>query len=105
MAIVLEAITHVWFAGRMIPPGQVFSADDAFGKKLIQGGSAKVREAAAQEASVSPDEEERVKLEGLTVPLLKALAKKNDVNLSADDKKDDIVEKLIESGVKFDEDI
>lgn len=45
MAIVLEAITHVWFAGRMIPPGEVFSADDSFGKKLIVGGSAKVANA------------------------------------------------------------
>ena len=42
MAIILEAVTHVWFAGRMIPPGEVFSADDAFGTKLIAGGSAKV---------------------------------------------------------------
>lgn len=45
MAIVLEAVTHVWFAGRMIEPGEVFSADDAFGKKLIQGESAKVANA------------------------------------------------------------
>ena len=42
MAIVLEAITHVWYAGRMIEPGGVFSANDEFGKKLIGGGSAKV---------------------------------------------------------------
>ena len=45
MAIILESITHVWFAGRMIPPGEVFSADEAFGKKLIVGGSAKVANA------------------------------------------------------------
>lgn len=42
MAIVLEAITHVWFAGRMIEPGEVFSADDVFAEKLIKGKSAKV---------------------------------------------------------------
>lgn len=45
MAIVLEAITHVWLAGRMIPPGDVFSVDEAYGKKLIQGVSAKVANA------------------------------------------------------------
>jgi len=42
MAIILESITHVWFAGRMIEPGEVFSADDVFAKRLIEGGSAKV---------------------------------------------------------------
>jgi len=42
MAIILETITHVWFAGRMIPPGEMFSADDEFATKLIEGGSAKV---------------------------------------------------------------
>ncbi|MNH43719.1 hypothetical protein D3C79_1056960 [compost metagenome] len=35
----------MWFAGRMIPPGEVFSADDAFATKLIEGGSAKVANA------------------------------------------------------------
>jgi len=45
MAIVLKAVTHVWFAGRMIPPGDIFSADDDFGKKLIEGGSAIVADA------------------------------------------------------------
>ncbi|WP_320938710.1 hypothetical protein [Lysinibacillus capsici] len=45
MAIILESITHVWFAGRMISPGEVFSADDAFATKLIEGCSAKVANA------------------------------------------------------------
>ncbi|MGG2114006.1 hypothetical protein ABFY60_26855 [Lysinibacillus pakistanensis] len=45
MAVILESITYVWFAGRMIPPGEVFSADDAFATKLIEGGSAKVANA------------------------------------------------------------
>ncbi|WP_036217056.1 hypothetical protein [Lysinibacillus sphaericus] len=45
MAIVLKAVTHVWFAGRMIPPGEIFSADGDFGKKLIEGGSATVADA------------------------------------------------------------
>ncbi|AVK84042.1 hypothetical protein C3943_10890 [Lysinibacillus sp. B2A1] len=45
MAVILESITHVWFAGRMIPPGEFFSADDAFATKLIEGGSAKVANA------------------------------------------------------------
>ncbi len=45
MAIVLKAVTHVWFAGRMIPPGDIFSSDDDFGKKLIEGGSAIVADA------------------------------------------------------------
>lgn len=42
MAVILESITHVWFAGRMIPPGEVFSADDVFAQRLIEGKSAKV---------------------------------------------------------------
>lgn len=42
MAIILEAVTHVWLAGRMIPPGEVFSAADVFATRLIEGGSAKV---------------------------------------------------------------
>jgi len=61
MAIILETITHVWFAGRMIPPGEVFSADDVFATKLIEGGSAKVTssiESNDEQVNAAPENEE-----------------------------------------------
>lgn len=44
MAIILEAITHVWHHGRMLEPGEIFSAEETFAKKLIEGNSAKVKD-------------------------------------------------------------
>lgn len=42
MAVILEAITHIWHHGRMVEPGEFFSADETFAKKLIEGNSAKI---------------------------------------------------------------
>ena len=104
MAIVLEAITHVWFAGRMIPPGEVFSADDTFGRKLIIGGSAKVHKAVIQPPAPDPREELIKAFLGLKLDELKALAEENNVELPAGVKmKAEIAQKLIEAGVKLDE--
>lgn len=60
MAIVLKAVTHVWFAGRMIPPEEIFSADGDFGKKLIEGGSATVVDA------ITKLEQDEINLESAT---------------------------------------
>lgn len=54
MAIILAAVTHVWHAGRMIPPGEVFSVNDAYGTKLIEGGSAKVAKGIKSEPEQQP---------------------------------------------------
>lgn len=42
MGIILEAITHVGYGGRIIEPGETFSADEKYAEKLIKGKSAKV---------------------------------------------------------------
>lgn len=98
MAIVLEAITHVWFAGRMIPPGEKFSADDEFGKKLIRGGTAKVAGGIAQHDELY--EEVLQSFNKLQKEDLIALAKKRGVAITAGDKtKADIIHKLIDGGV------
>lgn len=104
MAIVLEAVTHVWFAGRMISPGEVFSADDTFAKKLIEGESAKVHKAIEQKQT-APDPLEELKKAFMALKLddLKALSEKNNVTLAPEENtKAEITQKLIEAGVTLD---
>lgn len=104
MAIVLEAITHVWFAGRMIPPGEKFSADDDFGRKLIEGASAKVHKAVTQQSAPDPHAELTKAFMALKLDDLRALAEENNVELSVEDNtKAEISRKLIDAGVKPDE--
>lgn len=103
MAIILEAITHVWFAGRMINPGEVFSADDEYGKKLIKGKSAKVHKAVEKkQSSHDPSEELKKPFMALKLDDLKALSLKNNVTLAPDDNtKPAITQKLIQAGVRI----
>lgn len=61
MAVVLEAITHVGYGGRIIAPGEVFSADDDYAEKLIKGKSAKV--AKSLEKEVAPKTTRRRKVD------------------------------------------
>ncbi|PIC80537.1 hypothetical protein CSV75_01735 [Sporosarcina sp. P18a] len=105
MAIVLEALTYVWFAGRMIEPGKKFSADDEFGKKLIQGGSARVHKAFEREqAEPEPAGGLEKTLMVLKLDELKALAKKHQILLTSEDNtKAEITKKLIEADVMLDE--
>lgn len=98
MAIILEAITHVWIGGRLISPGEVFSADDKFAKKLIIGKSAKVHNAVDQ-PKLDVDELKKTFM-ALKLDELKELAEKNEVELSPEDNtKAEITERLIEAGV------
>lgn len=105
MAIVLQAIEHVWHAGRIIPPGDVFSAEDSFAKKLINGGSAKVNNSVeTQKASGDPYAELRKTFLKLSERELRELASKNNVELtSKDTTKGKITQKLIDAGVTIDE--
>lgn len=104
MAIVLEAITHVWFAGRMIEPGEVFSADDTFAKKLIKGKSAKVYKSVVQTVPLDSQAELKKAFMKLTLDDLKALAETKNVELASEDNtKAEITQKLIDAGVVLDE--
>lgn len=109
MAIVLEAITHVSFAGRIIKPGEVFSADNEYGGKLIKGGSAKVIKSVAKTPDKStPDPNEVLTKTFMALKLeeLKGLAIQNNVELlPEDDTKAEITVKLIAAGVTLDENI
>lgn len=105
MAIVLEAITHVWFAGMMIEPGEVFSADDTFAKKLIKGKSAKVHKAVENnQVPGDPHAELRKSFMELSEKELRDLATEKNVEItSKDTTKGKITQKLIEAGVVLDE--
>lgn len=108
MAIVLEAITHVSFAGRIIKPGEIFSADDDYGKKLIKGSSAKVFKSVAKlpDKPADPNEELTKAFMALKLDQLKDLATQNNVELLPEDNtKAEITAKLIAAGVTLDENI
>lgn len=85
----------------MIEPGEVFSADEAFSKKLIEGKSAKVHKVVNQKQSANdPLEELKKAFMALKLEELKDLAEKNNVVLAPEDnKKGEITLKLIEAGV------
>lgn len=104
MAVVLEAITHVCFAGRTIEPGTVFSVDDVFAKRLIQGDSAKVHNA-IERANMDENQTELKKaFMALKLDELKELAEKNNVELSPEDTtKAPITKKLMDAGVVLDD--
>ena len=105
MAIVLKAIEHVWHAGRILTPGEVFSADESFAKKLIEGGSAKVNNSVETQNKPNDSHEIlREKLLLLTEKELRDLAEKQNVELtSKDTTKGKIAQKLIDAEVILDE--
>lgn len=113
MSVILVAKTSVLHYGVIIPPGEEFACDLSHAKKLISGGSAEMKDLKQakngqksgenDENPMDPTFELIAKLNEINVPLLKDLAKKHDIELDSDDKKPQIVKKLVEAGVKLDE--
>lgn len=109
-AILLTAQTFVALHGRIIEPGTTFACEQDYAKKLVAGGSAELKLRGNANSSdkngentSSKSAELQAKLEDLNVNMLKALAKKHSVELESDDKKAEIIEKIIASGVIIDE--
>lgn len=120
MGVVLVAITAVMHHGVIIKPGEEFSCELNHAKKLVAGGSAEMKvkdefgqsiqtdkdgenEGGHGEDPIDPTFELIAKLNEINVPLLKELAKKHGVELDSDDKKPQIIKKLMAVGVKLDE--
>ncbi|MEK3976063.1 hypothetical protein [Psychrobacillus sp. FSL K6-1267] len=92
MAKILLAITHVTIGGRILPPGEKFSAEDDYAKKLIESKSAKL---------FKETETKRHKdsgLEDMTVKELLEFAEQKEIELKSKDKKTILIE-LAEAGV------
>lgn len=130
-AIILIAITSIFLHGRIIEPGTEFACDHSHAKKLVDGGSARLKSAEARKSDENTGKKDGIppgnddgnnensggngeqtppeninlqeKLDGLLVPELKELAKKHAIQLDSDDKKAQIIEKIIASGVNIDE--
>lgn len=106
MGVVLEAITAVMHHGVIIKPGEAFSCELNHAKKLVAGGSARLREREVEDTLV-PDgadqhAEKRETLEKLTIPTLKEFAGKHDISIDSDDNKPEIIQKIIDAGVELD---
>lgn len=109
-ALILTAITSVFLHGRIIQPGTEFACDMEHAKKLVKGGSARLKSTGISEntdgnGEKTPDLNVDLtkKLDNITVPKLKEMAQKYEITLSSDDNKPQIIEKIIAAGVKFDE--
>lgn len=120
MGVILIAITSVIHHGVILQPGEEFACELGYAKKLIKGGSAMLKGATEAENVPKTDENGEIdsenggnapisdtdffkKLDGLTVPKLKEITKKHQISLASEDKKDEIIQKIIDSGVDLDE--
>lgn len=109
-AIILVAITSVFHQGRIVQPDEEFACDLEHAKKLVKGGSARLKvEEKAQKNDENDDKNTdfshdlKTKLEAITVPKLKELAQKHEIALDSDDLKPQIIEKIMAAGVILDE--
>lgn len=123
-AINLVAITSIILHGRIIEPDTEFACEYSHAKKLVDGGSARLKSDDSLKNDENVDENSaktlgntgvngdqtppdntdlKDKLDDLTVPKLKELAKKHEIQLDSDDKKEQIIEKIIALGVNIDE--
>ncbi len=106
---ILIANTSVFLHGRIIEPGDEFTCDLQHAKRLVESGSATLK---PRKVDIEPQNEAEntvniqenssnlmKKLDAFTVPKLKELAQKHEIQLDSDDKKAEIIKKIIESGV------
>lgn len=92
MAKILLAITHVTIGGRILSPGEKFSAEDDYAEKLIESKSAELfKESETKQPEVTG-------LEKLTVKELLELAEQKEIDIKSKDKKTILIE-LAEAGV------
>lgn len=99
-AIILIATTSVFHHGQIIPPGREFACDMEKAKKLVEGGSARMKNS---EKTDEPVDQKRALLEGSTVPKLTAFAEKKEISLDSATKKPEIIQKILDSGVEVNE--
>ncbi len=136
--VILIAETSVFHHGQILPSGTEFACAMDYAKKLVAGGSARLKIAEknngdSQDNNLGTDSQKdnqnsgensqndsqnggksnndnldfnkelEAKLDELTVPKLKELAKKHEITLDSDDKKPEIIKKIVAAGVKLDE--
>lgn len=93
MAKILVAITHVMIGGRILSPGDKFSAENDYADKLIESKSAKLfKESKTKQSEVTG-------LERFTAKELLEWSEKNEIEIKSTDKKD-IINELTKAGVK-----
>lgn len=94
----LKAKTAIFLRGRILQPDTEFSCEFNYAKKLVAADSA--------ELVVKADHKKEsldLLLEDLTIPKLKKLAEENGVKIDSDNKKPDIIKKLVEANVMLNE--
>lgn len=91
MAKILIAVTHVMIGGRILPPGEKFSAENDYAEKLIKSKSAKPFKENAKQP-------EATGIERFTAKELLEWAEQNKIEITSKDKKV-IIKELAEAGV------
>lgn len=110
MGVTLIAITPVMLHGQIIKPNEKFTCDEHYAKKLVAGGSVKIfglngeeSDENGEKSNVLTNEEMTKKFDKKRREDLIVIAEKHNIELKTGVLKPEIIEKLIEAGVKPDE--